>query len=277
MLTIAPLPALDHLRADGLAAVPEPVDVDVPDVAPLLVGHLERGPVVADAGVVDEHVDRSELLDDRREHRAARRRVGDVGRARRAPRARRPPRAVRSRSRAAIATSRARLGSARANAPPRPRLPPVTTATRPSRPEGVEHAHGCDHRLHAAGILAAGAQRRVGVLEREVAGDDRVEVDAPGRGERDRRRVGVRVAERPGEPRSRGSGSARAGARRSPRPHADEHRGAGRGAARSMPAAAPRDGREHSISTSASERLVRAGAQRARRARSRRRARAGAR
>ena len=70
---------LDHLRADDPAAVPEPVDVDLPHLPPLLVGHLERRPVHARAGVVDEHVDRAERLRDALEHGAHVVRVGDVG------------------------------------------------------------------------------------------------------------------------------------------------------------------------------------------------------
>ena len=48
--------------------------------APLVLGHLERGTVEADAGVVDEHVDGPELIRDPLEHRRHARRVGHVER-----------------------------------------------------------------------------------------------------------------------------------------------------------------------------------------------------
>jgi hypothetical protein len=68
-----------HLGADDAAALPEPVDVDVPHRAPLVVGHVERRTVEAHAGVVDQHVDGAELPGHRVQHGFDARAVRDVG------------------------------------------------------------------------------------------------------------------------------------------------------------------------------------------------------
>ena len=77
MLTMVPA-GLDHPPPDGLGAVPEPVNVDVEGVEPLLAGHLCRGTVVADAGVVHEYVDGTEALAHSPDHCPDALRVGDV-------------------------------------------------------------------------------------------------------------------------------------------------------------------------------------------------------
>ena len=82
--------------------------------------------------------------------------------------------------------------------------------------------------LTLCGSSRLGAQRGVDLVEREVTGDDRLEVDGAGGGERDRRRVGVGVAERAGQPDLARLDQAQRDARVVVAAHADEHRGAGR-------------------------------------------------
>ena len=109
--------------------------------APLLVGHLERGPVEAGAGVVDEDVDLPVRLD--RLSRDAQD-VVPVGDVPGAHRRRRPVLAaissaatrLRAASRPTITTSAPASASAWANARPSPRLAPVTSAVRPSSRNG---------------------------------------------------------------------------------------------------------------------------------------------
>ena len=64
MLTMLP-PVCRHALAEGLAAVPHAVQIHVEDLAPLVGGDLERRPVHAGAGIVDQDVDAAELRDDR--------------------------------------------------------------------------------------------------------------------------------------------------------------------------------------------------------------------
>lgn len=58
---------LDHVASEDLAAAPEPVDVDVHDLIPFVLGDVERGTVDARPRVVDEDVDAPVALDDRGE------------------------------------------------------------------------------------------------------------------------------------------------------------------------------------------------------------------
>ena len=87
--------------------------------------------------------------------------------------------------------------------------------------------HGSTIGLTLSRILAARAQRGLGVVELEVAGDDRLEVDRAGGGQRDRRRVGVGVAERARHPDLAALDQRERQRALLPRPHADEHGGAG--------------------------------------------------
>ena len=104
---------------------------------PLLRGDLQRRPVHAGPGVVHQHVDPAQPLDDLRHRPLHLLRAGDVGGhrrrpARRAPPARRPRRSAAAASRTSSATSLPASASAVASARPIPRLPPVTTETLPA-------------------------------------------------------------------------------------------------------------------------------------------------
>ena len=59
----APAAALEHVPQRGLGQVEGPGQVDVDHPAPVVVGHLEHGPVDGDAGVVDQDVQPAVLLD----------------------------------------------------------------------------------------------------------------------------------------------------------------------------------------------------------------------
>jgi hypothetical protein len=116
----------DHLLAEDLAAVPDADHVDPHDLVPLVLGHLERWPMNACAGVVDEHVDpsqfRRDLLGDRHDGPL----VTDVG-----PEGARPDARgghssttvlLAAATRATMATAAPASPSACAKARPRPRL-----------------------------------------------------------------------------------------------------------------------------------------------------------
>ena len=111
---------------------------------------------------------------------------------------------------------------------------------------------GRDDRLHAARVLAARAQRDVDLVEREVTGDDRLEVDGAGGGQRDRGRVGVRVAERAASARSRAPGSGSAGRSTSSSPPMPTSTAVPAGRSAAMPSRSACGWPEHSISASAS-------------------------
>jgi hypothetical protein len=73
----------NHAPAQHLRAEPRTAKVDVDETRPLLVGQLEEGNDRLDTGVVDQDVDRSELLPDTVDHRfdvGAPRHVGLHGR-----------------------------------------------------------------------------------------------------------------------------------------------------------------------------------------------------
>ena len=150
MFTIAPAAALDHLRADRAAAVPQPVDVDVPHGAPLLVGHLERGAVEARAGVVDEHVDRPELVRDPLDHRVDAAGVGHV------ERHGEHAELARGLCRALVVAggdrgARARLGQRAGEREAEPAVAARDDRDAAVEPERVEHAHGCTTAFTFAG------------------------------------------------------------------------------------------------------------------------------
>ena len=80
MLTMLPVRAFgERAPAEDLRAEPRAAQVDVDEPRPLLVGQLEERHDRLDAGVVDEDVDRPELLPDLVDHRL------DVRRASRRP------------------------------------------------------------------------------------------------------------------------------------------------------------------------------------------------
>ena len=75
----------DHLPAELLAAVPDAVDVDVHHEIATLRCDLKGGPVDAGAGVVHQHVDLAEPIDDLPTARSYLVRLGDVGASQRSP------------------------------------------------------------------------------------------------------------------------------------------------------------------------------------------------
>ena len=134
---------LDEVLLGGPGHQERTAQVDAHDQVPVLVGHLEQQVVAGDAGVVDQHVDPAELVDDPRDRGLDGLGVADVGadadglrvalqrQLRRQPRRPRPRRGRRSRPR----RPPRRTGWRTPN--PMPRAAPVTTATRPSyRPMG---------------------------------------------------------------------------------------------------------------------------------------------
>src|SRR3954468_4844031 len=75
-----PAEAPAHHRADRLAREPEGRrQVDVDDAAPFIVAQPHREVVRGDAGIVDEHQDRAEVVAYAREHLVGRRGIGNVG------------------------------------------------------------------------------------------------------------------------------------------------------------------------------------------------------
>ncbi len=128
-----PAAAGDHLRANHSAAVPKTVDVHIHTAPPLLRRHFQRRSVEAHPCVVDEDVDRPELLCDRLDHRRDARRVRDIRSNGARPQARRPPdptserRAPRS-PHAAPASARARVKPYRGRGYPRLRPQPCRRA-----------------------------------------------------------------------------------------------------------------------------------------------------
>jgi hypothetical protein len=54
----------DHLPTELLRAVPDAVDVDIHDEAPLLLSDLQGCPVNTRAGVVYQHIDLTESIQD---------------------------------------------------------------------------------------------------------------------------------------------------------------------------------------------------------------------
>ena len=70
MLTMDALPLFsDDAPAEDLRAQPGAAEVDVDEARPLLVGQLEERHDCLDPGVVDEDVDRPELVPDAVDHR----------------------------------------------------------------------------------------------------------------------------------------------------------------------------------------------------------------
>ena len=139
-LMMRPLPRSSHVPQRRLGQVEGAGEVDVDDLAPVVVGHLEHGPVGGDARVVDQDVEPAVLVDDLLDRPPAVVGIADValvdadrparGTSARRPRgSARPPRRCRCSPAATAAPWLARL---RQIAAPMPRVPPVTKATRPS-------------------------------------------------------------------------------------------------------------------------------------------------
>ena len=233
MLTIAPAPARDHLLAHHPRAVPDAVDVDLPDRAPLLVGHLQRGPVVTDAGVVDQHVDRADLG----HHRAHAVDVGDIG-----------DDALRARRDDDLRARLAQRGRDR-------RADPAPAAGDDGdlavEPERVQDAQGWTMTFTLPGSSRPTSQCVLRRIELVVARDYRLQVNAAVRRQRDRGRVRVRVAERPGHPDLLRLDLRQRELAGLARPQPDEHRRCPPAAAAPIPAATAAGCPEHSISTSA--------------------------
>ena len=72
--------ARHHLTADDLARHPDRVEIGVEDALPIRVIQRQRIGVKTDAGVVHEHVDRSKLIRDGREHGLEIAPLGDIRR-----------------------------------------------------------------------------------------------------------------------------------------------------------------------------------------------------
>lgn len=71
--------ALDQVRQGGVGAVKDAAEVGGDDLLPLLDGHTPNRPIAVDAGVVNEDVEATVLLDRRLHERRALIGVGDVG------------------------------------------------------------------------------------------------------------------------------------------------------------------------------------------------------
>src|SRR3546814_15398827 len=56
--------AFAHAGKHRLRHVKAAAEIDVDDFLPHLVGHLQHDAVAGDAGVVDQHIDRAEIVDD---------------------------------------------------------------------------------------------------------------------------------------------------------------------------------------------------------------------
>ena len=124
--------AAEHLRAQPGAA-----KVDVDEAGPLIVGQLEERHDRLDAGVVDEDVDRPELVPDALEHRLDLRAARHVGLHRHRAAPGRPDRCgdlLRPARRGRRRSPRRPPSAANTSAMPRPipRAAPVTSATFPS-------------------------------------------------------------------------------------------------------------------------------------------------
>ena len=151
-LMIEPAVALGHARADQRGQAEGALEVDVEHLVVELLASPRRGSVQRrHAGVVHQHVDRAELVVGR--GRPARRTGPSRRRGRRRPvpaarrrRPRRPaPRTPRACGWRSPRRRRARA-KARTISRPRPRLPPVTTATLPVR-----------SKIESAGVVVTGS------------------------------------------------------------------------------------------------------------------------
>src|SRR5437764_4324612 len=119
-----------------------------------------------------------------------------------------------------------RSSSSTARVPSGYTLPtPWNSMSATTAPLGLRMLVCVDDDLQQGRILTRRAKRAVGFLEREPRIDETVEIDASGRRERDRHRIGVRVAER-AEDRELAILHRRDGdPRLQPGPHPDEHGG----------------------------------------------------
>ena len=166
--------ALDHVLDRGLGHEEGARQVDRDDLLPVLVGHLGHGPVDGDAGVVHQDVDPAVVVDHLAQHPAAVIGVTDVALVHGDPPVRilgghaRPGTSPRPRGRASkpAATCAPWLASSWQMAAPMPRVPPVTSATRPwIMPGGADGAGSLPSSLGVAVVMSfASCFRRVCVF-----------------------------------------------------------------------------------------------------------------